>query len=177
MKRKVGIGYDVHKLEGRRKFMLGGIEIKSSPIGAVGHSDADCLIHAVIDAMLGAANLRDIGFQYPDTSKEFKDIDSKELLKDAYKKVCAKGYKIENIDSIICLQTPKLKDFIPQMQQCLAQILHINTEDITVKATTTEHLGFTGRSEGIAAYSVCLLKKKLNICNLLSRFWYNCKAL
>ena len=160
MKLKVGIGYDVHQLTENRKFFLGGTEIPDSPLGALGHSDADCLIHAVIDALLGAANLRDIGFQYPDNKEEYKDIDSKKLLKDTFDKITAKGYSIENIDSIICLQKPKISKFIPQMQQILADILNLDCEDITIKATTPEHLGFTGRSEGISAYSVCLLKKE-----------------
>lgn len=159
MKLRIGIGYDVHKLTEQRKLMLGGVEIKNSPLGALGHSDADCLIHSIIDALLGAANLRDIGFQYPDTDIKYKDIDSKELLKDTLNKIEAQGYQIENIDSIICLQIPKLKDYIEEMKSCLSSILKIDKQDISIKATTTEHLGFTGRGEGIAAYSVCLIKK------------------
>ncbi len=159
MKFRVGIGYDVHKLTEQRKLILGGIEIKNSPLGALGHSDADCLIHSIIDALLGAASMRDIGYQYPDTDMKYKDIDSKLLLSDTLKKIQSKGYQIENIDSIICLQTPKLKDYIESMRECLSQVLKINKQDISIKATTTEHLGFTGSSEGIAAYSVCLIKK------------------
>ncbi len=160
MKLKVGFGYDVHRLVPERKFFLGGIEIKDAPFGALGHSDADCLIHAIIDSLLGAANLRDIGFQYPDSKEEYKDIDSKELLKDTFDKITAKGYVIENIDTTICLQKPKIGNFISQMQKTLAEILNLDEEDITIKATTTEKLGFTGRSEGVSAYSVCLLKKE-----------------
>ncbi len=159
MKIKVGIGYDVHRLEEGKKLYLGGIEIINSSIGAVGHSDADCLIHSIIDALLGASNLRDIGFQYPDTDNKYKGIDSKELLKDTFSKITDKGYTIENIDSIICLQQPKISQFIPQMQQTIANILHLDTEDLTIKATTTEKLGFVGTKDGIATYSVCLLKK------------------
>ncbi|MCH3924460.1 MAG: 2-C-methyl-D-erythritol 2,4-cyclodiphosphate synthase [Bacteroidales bacterium] len=159
MKIKVGIGYDVHKLEQGRKFFLGGIEIENSPIGAVGHSDADTLIHAIIDSILGAANMRDIGFQYPDNDDKYKGIDSKLLLKDTIEKVCNKGFKINNIDSIVCLQSPKISYLVPKMQETLANILNIDKEDITIKATTTEHLGFTGRKEGVACYSVCLLEK------------------
>lgn len=159
MKLKVGIGYDVHKLQEGIEFWLGGIKIDSS-FGAVGHSDADVLIHAVIDSLLGASNLRDIGFQYPDSKLEFKSIDSKILLKDTVSKIKAKGYKIENIDSIICLQSPKIEKYISLMQEILAQVLDIEIEDITIKATTTEQLGFVGREEGVAAHSVCLLSKE-----------------
>jgi 2-C-methyl-D-erythritol 2,4-cyclodiphosphate synthase len=160
MKIKVGIGYDVHKLEEGKKFFLGGIEITSSPFGAVGHSDADTLIHAIIDSMLGASNLRDIGFNYPDSDDRYKGIDSKLLLKDTLQKITSKGYHINNIDSIICLQSPKISPFIPKMQERLAAILNIDIDDITIKATTEEHLGFTGRKEGVACYSVCLLSKE-----------------
>ena len=160
MKLKVGFGYDVHQLTQGRKLIIGGVEIKDSPFGALGHSDADCLIHVIIDSLLGAANLRDIGFQYPDNKTEYKDIDSKILLKDTFDKITAKGYQIENIDCEICLQKPKVSNFIPLMQTTLAKILNLDTEDISIKATTTEKLGFTGRSEGISAYSVCLLKKE-----------------
>jgi 2-C-methyl-D-erythritol 2,4-cyclodiphosphate synthase len=159
MKIKVGIGYDVHQLEKNKKFFLGGIEIPSSPFGAVGHSDADTLIHAIIDALLGAANLRDIGFNYPDNDERYHGIDSKLLLKDTFEKIKEKGYHINNIDSIICLQKPKISEYIPKMQECLASILNLDKEDITIKATTTEHLGFVGTSEGIACHAVCLIEK------------------
>ena len=158
MKYKVGIGYDVHRLGEGDGLVLGGIVVPSG-LCSVGHSDADCLIHAIIDAMLGAANLRDIGFQYPDSNPDYKGIDSKRLLADAFKKITNKGYKIENIDSTICLQTPKVGKYIGQMQQCLAEILNLDTEDLTIKATTTEKLGFVGNSSGIAAYAVCLLSR------------------
>lgn len=156
---RIGFGYDVHKLQEGKKLMLGGVEIENSPLGVVGHSDADVLIHAIIDALLGAANLRDIGFQYPDSDDRYKGIDSKLLLKDTFNKITAKGYKIENIDSTISLQAPKISNYIPKMKEVLAQILGIEEEDISVKATTTEHLGFEGRKEGVSAYSVCLLSK------------------
>ena len=158
MKLRVGIGYDVHQLKENIPFWLGGIEI-DSPLGALGYSDADVLIHAIIDSLLGASNLRDIGYQYPDSKQEFKGIDSKLLLKDTISKIKEKGYKIENIDTIICLQSPKIGKYIPQMQITLANVLGIEPEDITIKATTTENLGFVGRQEGVAAHSVCLLSK------------------
>ncbi len=158
MKLRVGIGYDVHKLEENLPLWLGGIKIES-PLGALGHSDADVLIHAIIDSLLGASNLRDIGYQYPDSKQEYKGIDSKLLLKDTLSKIEAKGYKIENIDTIICLQSPKIGKYIPLMQETLANVLEIEIEDITIKATTTENLGFVGKEEGIAAHSVCLLSK------------------
>lgn len=158
MKLKVGIGYDVHKLQEGLPFCIGGIVIESN-FGTLGHSDGDVLIHAIIDSLLGASNLRDIGFQYPDTNKEYKGIDSKILLKDTVSKIKEKGYKIENIDTVICLQSPKIGKYIPLMQETLAKILEIETEDITIKATTTEKLGFVGREEGIASHSVCLISK------------------
>lgn len=158
MKLRVGIGYDVHQLKENIPFWLGGIEI-DSPLGALGHSDADVLIHAIIDSLLGASNLRDIGYQYPDSKQEYKGIDSKLLLKDTILKIKEKGYKIENIDTIICLQCPKIGKYIPQMQEILANTLEIDPEDITIKATTTENLGFVGKKEGVAAHAVCLLSK------------------
>lgn len=159
MKFKVGIGYDVHRLEEGEHLVLGGIDVPS-PLSSVGHSDADCLIHAIIDALFGAANLRDIGFQYPDSKAEYKGIDSKRLLKDSFEKVRNKGYSIENIDSTVCLQSPKIGKYIEEMKQTLSAILDLDTEDISIKATTTEKLGFVGKSEGIAAYAVCLLSKE-----------------
>lgn len=159
MKYRVGIGYDVHQLKQDSPFYLGGIRIES-PFGAIGHSDADVLIHAIIDSLLGAASLRDIGYLYPDTNKEFKGIDSKILLKDTIEKVREKGFRIENIDTIICLQSPKISSYIPQMQETLSKVLDIDLEDINIKATTTEHLGFVGKKEGVAAHSVCLLSKE-----------------
>lgn len=159
MKLRVGIGYDVHQLKGGYDLFLGGIKIESS-LGAVGHSDADVLIHAIIDALLGASNQRDIGYQYPDSNDKFKGIDSKLLLKDCFEKVKAKGFKIENIDSTISLQSPKIGKYIPSMQETLAEILELDSDDVTIKATTTENLGFVGRNEGISAQAVVLLSKK-----------------
>lgn len=158
MKIKVGFGYDVHRLEEGYKFWLGGIEIKHTK-GSVGHSDGDTLIHAICDAMLGAANLRDIGNHFPDNDPSLKGIDSKILLKQTHDLIKSKGYCINNIDSTICLQRPKIKDFITEMQKILSGVLGIPEDDISIKATTTEKLGFTGREEGVAAYAVVLLQK------------------
>ena len=158
MKLRVGIGYDVHKLEEGLPFCIGGIEIESH-VGTLGHSDGDVLIHAIIDSLLGASNLRDIGFQYPDNKKEYKGIDSKVLLKDTLSKIKEKGYRIENIDTVICLQNHKIGKYIPLMQETLAKVLEINVDDITIKATTTEKLGFVGREEGVASHCVCLISK------------------
>lgn len=158
MRIKVGFGFDVHRLEEGYKFWLGGIEIKHTK-GSVGHSDGDTLIHAICDAMLGAANLRDIGNQFPDNDPALKGIDSKILLRKTLELVKSKGFYIGNIDSTISLQTPKIKEYIPEMQRTLAKVLEIDEDDIAIKATTTEKLGFTGREEGVAAYAVVLLQK------------------
>ena len=155
---RIGFGYDVHELKVGIPLYLGGIKIPSEK-GAVGHSDADVLIHAICDALLGAANLRDIGFHFPDTSSEFKNIDSKRLLKKVIELLKLKGFSLGNIDSTICLQKPKISAFIPEMQKTLSQTIGIPEEDISVKATTTEKLGFVGREEGISAYAVCLIEK------------------
>jgi len=159
MKIKVGFGYDVHRLEEGYEFWLGGIKITHSK-GSVGHSDGDTLIHAICDAMLGAANLRDIGNHFPDNDPTLKGIDSKILLKKTNDLIRSKGYTIGNIDSTICLQQPKIKPFIDEMQNTLSKVLEISTEDISIKATTTEKLGFAGREEGVAAYAVVLLQKE-----------------
>ncbi len=158
MKIKTGFGFDVHQLKEDNAFWLGGIKI-SHYKGAVGHSDADVLIHAICDALLGAANMRDIGFHFSDKSTEFKGIDSKILLKKTVQLILNKGYSISNIDSTICLQKPKISDYIPIMQQTLAEVIGIENDDISIKATTTEHLGFEGREEGISAYAVVLIQK------------------
>ena len=155
---KIGIGYDVHQLAEGYEFWLGGIKIEN-PKGAVGHSDADVLIHAICDALLGAANLRDIGYHFSDTSVEFKGIDSKILLKRVIKLLKDKGFTIGNIDSIIILQRPKIQQFIEEMKTTLATVMEIDTENISIKATTTVKLGFTGREEGIAAQAVVLIEK------------------
>ncbi|MDP4210737.1 MAG: 2-C-methyl-D-erythritol 2,4-cyclodiphosphate synthase [Bacteroidota bacterium] len=159
MKFRVGFGFDVHPLVEDLPFTLGGINVPHSK-GALGHSDADTLIHAICDALLGAANLGDIGLHFPDTSAEFKGIDSKILLKKTVQLIYEKGYSISNIDTTICLQRPKIKPFIPDMTAILAKTMVIPEEDISIKATTTEKLGFVGREEGISAYAVALITKE-----------------
>jgi 2-C-methyl-D-erythritol 2,4-cyclodiphosphate synthase len=158
MKMRVGFGYDVHKLVSGRELWLGGIRIDYSK-GLLGHSDADVLIHAICDALLGAANLRDIGYQFPDTADSTLNIDSKILLRKTMDLVEKKGYHLVNIDATVCAEQPKLNPHIPDMKICLAKVLHVDEDDISLKATTTEHLGFTGRQEGISAYAVALLEK------------------
>lgn len=156
---RTGFGFDVHQLREGHDFWLGGIKIPHTS-GAFGHSDADVLIHVICDALLGAANLRDIGFHFPDTSGEFKGIDSKILLKKTIDLLAEKGWKIGNIDSTICLQRPKINPFIPEMKTVLAKVMGIDEEDISIKATTTEKLGYVGREEGVSAYCVVLIEKK-----------------
>lgn len=155
---RIGLGYDVHALVPNRELWLGGIKIPHT-MGLLGHSDADVLIHAICDAMLGAANLKDIGYHFPDTSSDFKNIDSKILLKECGRLITEKGYKISNIDSTICAQRPKLKDYIDPMRECMASVLNLDVDCVSVKATTTEKLGFVGKEEGIAAHAVVLLIK------------------
>jgi 2-C-methyl-D-erythritol 2,4-cyclodiphosphate synthase len=159
MKIRVGFGYDVHRLAGNRDLWLGGIKIEHSR-GLLGHSDADVLIHAVCDALLGAANLRDIGFHFPDNAGEYKDIDSKILLKRTLEVISEKGYKVGNIDATICAERPKMNPHIPRMQEVMAEILQISVDDISIKATTSEKMGFVGREEGFAAYAVALIEKE-----------------
>lgn len=156
---RVGFGYDVHALCKGRKLWLGGIHIEHSE-GLLGHSDADVLIHALCDALLGAANMRDIGYHFPDTAGEFKDVDSKILLTKTVGLIATKGYTVGNIDATVCAERPKLKARIPEMQQVLADVMHIDADDVSIKATTTEKLGFTGREEGIAAYATVLIEKE-----------------
>jgi 2-C-methyl-D-erythritol 2,4-cyclodiphosphate synthase len=156
MKFRIGFGFDVHQLTEDRDFFLGGIKIPHSK-GALGHSDADALIHAVCDALLGAANLGDIGRHFPDTSSEFKNIDSKILLKRVTDMLSSRGFSIGNIDVTVCLQKPKIMSYIPEMKNTLAKVMSISEEDISIKATTTEKMGFVGREEGIAVYSSCLI--------------------
>lgn len=160
MKIRVGFGYDVHQLKEDYDFWLGGIKIEHEK-GAVGHSDADVLIHVICDAILGAANLRDIGFHFPDTSADYKGIDSKKLLKRVVEIAAEKGYSVGNIDSTICLQRPKINPYITKMKEVLAEVMNINPEEISIKATTTEKLGFVGREEGVSAYAVVLLEKAI----------------
>ena len=155
---RIGFGYDVHRLVGGRELWLGGIRLEHS-VGLLGHSDADVLIHAICDALLGAANMRDIGFHFPDTAAETDGIDSKILLRRTVELIATKGYRVGNIDATVCAERPKLNPHIPAMQQCLADVIGITTDDISIKATTTERLGFTGREEGISAYAVCLIAK------------------
>ena len=161
MKIRVGFGYDVHRLADNRDLWLGGIKIEHSQ-GLLGHSDADVLIHAICDAILGAANLRDIGFHFPDTAGEYKDIDSKILLEKTLEVITEKGYNIGNIDATICAERPKINPHIPQMQKVMAEILEISVDDISIKATTSEKMGFVGREEGFAAYAVALIEKSDN---------------
>lgn len=158
MKIRVGFGFDVHKFVEDRDLWIGGIKIEYEK-GLSGHSDADVLIHAICDALLGAANMRDIGYHFPDTSNAYKNIDSKILLKSVVDLIKTKGYSIGNIDSTICAERPKLNPHIPAMQAVLAGIMDIETEDISIKATTTEKLGFTGREEGISAYATVLIER------------------
>ena len=158
MKIKVGFGFDVHQLKNGLDFWLGGIKVPHTK-GGLGHSDADVLIHAICDALLGSANLGDIGIHFPDSSEEFRGIDSKVLLKEVVKMISEKGYSINNIDSTICLQKPKIGSYIPEMQKVLASCMNIEIEDISIKATTTEKLSFVGREEGVSAYATVLIQK------------------
>lgn len=155
---RIGQGYDVHRLAEGETLWLGGILIPHDK-GTIAHSDGDVLIHAICDALLGAARLRDIGTNFPDNSAEFKNIDSKILLKRSYDLVKTKGYEVVNIDATISAQQPKLKPYIPEMETTLAAVLEIDPEQVSVKATTTEKLGFEGREEGISALAVVLIKK------------------
>lgn len=155
---RTGFGFDVHQLRDGHPFVLGGVPIQHHK-GAFGHSDADVLLHVICDALLGAANLRDIGFQFPDTDQAFKGIDSKILLEQTYKKVQEKGYQLLNLDCTVCLERPKINPRIPEMKQVIARILLCEEDAISIKATTTEKLGFVGREEGVSAYCVCLIGK------------------
>ena len=158
MKIRVGFGYDVHKLVEGRDLWMGGIKIEHS-LGLLGHSDADVLIHAICDALLGAANMRDIGYHFPDTSADTLDIDSKILLRKTVALIATKGYTVGNIDATICAERPKMNPHIPAMKTCLAEVMGCDEDDISIKATTTEKLGFTGREEGISAYATVLIGK------------------
>ncbi|MCD8166279.1 MAG: 2-C-methyl-D-erythritol 2,4-cyclodiphosphate synthase [Bacteroides sp.] len=156
MKIRVGFGFDVHAFQTGRELWLGGIRIDHEK-GLAGHSDADVLIHAICDALLGAANMRDIGYHFPDNAGQYKNIDSKILLARTVELLKEKGYSIGNIDATVCVERPKLKDHIPAICETLARVMGIDTEDVSVKATTTEKLGFTGREEGISAYATVLI--------------------
>lgn len=155
---RVGMGYDVHQLVAGRDLWMGGIKLEHT-MGLLGHSDADVLIHAICDAILGAANMRDIGYHFPDTSAETEGMDSKIILKKTIELIATKGYHLVNIDATICAEKPKMNPHIPAMQQCMAQVIGCDTDQISIKATTTEKLGFTGRQEGISAYAVALIEQ------------------
>lgn len=157
MKIRVGFGYDVHRLVEGRELWLGGIRL-DHPLGLLGHSDADVLIHAICDALLGAACMRDIGYHFPDNSAEFSGIDSKVLLERTVALIGEKGYHVGNVDATVCAERPKLKAHIPLMQETLAKVMGVDADDVSIKATTTERLGFTGREEGISAYAVVLIE-------------------
>lgn len=155
---RVGFGFDVHKLVEGRDLWLGGIKIPHS-LGLLGHSDADVLIHAICDALLGAANMRDIGYHFPDTSADTLDIDSKILLKKTIDLIATKGYRLGNIDATVCAERPKINPHVEKMKECLATVMNADVDDISIKATTTEKLGFTGREEGISAYATVMIYK------------------
>ena len=155
---RVGMGYDVHQLVEGRDLWMGGIKIEHSK-GLLGHSDADVLLHAICDALLGAANMRDIGYHFPDTSAETDGMDSKIILRKTIELIATKGYRVGNIDATICAERPKMNPHIPAMKACMAQVIGCDEDDISIKATTTEKLGFTGREEGISAYAVVLIEK------------------
>ena len=159
MKIRVGFGFDVHQLVPDRELWLGGIQFEHE-LGLLGHSDADVLIHAICDALLGAANMRDIGYHFPDNAGEFKNIDSKILLAKTVDLIATKGYRVGNVDATVCAERPKLKARIPEMQEVLAKLMQVDVDDVSIKATTTEKLGFTGREEGISAYATVLIEKE-----------------
>ena len=158
MKIRVGFGFDVHQLVEGRELWLGGVKLQHKK-GLLGHSDADVLIHAICDALLGAANMCDIGYHFPDNASEYKNIDSKLLLKKVVELIAIKGYRVGNIDATVCAERPKLNPHIPVMQQVLAEVMGVGVDDVSIKATTTEKLGFTGREEGISAYATVLIEK------------------
>ena len=155
---RTGLGFDVHRLVEGRDLWLGGIKIDHS-MGLLGHSDADVLIHAICDALLGAANMRDIGYHFPDTAAETLNVDSKILLRKTMALIATKGYRLGNVDATICAERPKINPHVPAMNACLAQVMDTDEENISIKATTTERLGFTGREEGISAYATVLIYK------------------
>ena len=155
---RVGMGYDVHKLVEGRPLYLGGIKIDHA-LGLLGHSDADVLLHAVCDALLGAANMRDIGYHFPDTAAETLDMDSKVILHKTIELIATKGYRVGNIDATVCAERPKINPHIPAMKACMAEIIGCDEDAISIKATTSERMGFVGREEGMAVYAVCLIEK------------------
>lgn len=159
MKVRVGLGFDVHQLQGGRDFYLGGVKLPATK-GAVGHSDADVVIHAICDALLGAANLRDIGYHYSNKDPRWSGMDSKFFLKDVTRMLTERGWKIENVDCTVCLEEPKVNPHIEAMKKVLAPLMNIAEEDISIKATTNEKLGYVGREEGVNAMAVALIKKE-----------------
>ncbi|MFD1769726.1 2-C-methyl-D-erythritol 2,4-cyclodiphosphate synthase [Sphingobacterium suaedae] len=159
MKIKVGFGFDVHQMKDGHPFIVGGVKL-DHPAGAFGHSDADVLVHAICDAILGAANLEDIGYHFPNTDARWKGVSSLLLLEECIRLIGQKGFKLGNIDSMLCLEAPKIKPYIPEMKIHLAHATGLSIEDISVKATTNETLGFIGRKEGVVAYAVCLLERE-----------------
>ncbi len=158
MKIRVGFGFDVHQLVDNHPFILGGVKLEH-PSGAYGHSDADVLVHAICDAILGAANLRDIGFHFSNTDERWKGVDSLILLKECVRLIGEKGWKLGNIDAMVCLEAPKINPHIPEMKKRIAAAIELDEEDISIKATTNEKMGFIGREEGLVAYAVCLIEK------------------
>ena len=152
------MGFDVHRLVPDRELWLGGIRIPHT-MGLLGHSDSDVLIHAICDALLGAANMRDIGYHFPDTSAETLNVDSKILLAKTIDLIASRGYRVGNVDATVCAERPKINPHVPAMKACLAHVMGIDEDDVSIKATTTERLGFTGREEGISAYAVVLIEK------------------
>ena len=158
MKIRTGFGFDVHRLVEGRDLWLGGIKIEHS-MGLLGHSDADVLIHAICDALLGAANMRDIGYHFPDTSADTLNIDSKVLLRKTVELIAGKGYVVGNIDATVCAERPKINPHVPAIKACLAEVIGTDEDNISIKATTTEKLGFTGREEGISAYATVLIER------------------
>lgn len=161
MKIRTGFGFDVHRLVEGRDLWLGGIKIEHS-MGLLGHSDADVLIHAICDALFGAANMRDIGYHFPDTSADTLNIDSKVLLRKTVEIIAGKGYVVGNIDATVCAERPKINPHVPAIKACLAEVIGTDEDNISIKATTTEKLGFTGREEGISAYAVVLIESRGN---------------
>ena len=158
MNYRIGFGYDVHHLVEGRELWLGGIRIDHS-VGLLGHSDADVLIHAICDALLGAANMRDIGFHFPDTANETLNMDSKVILEKTVELIATKGYRVGNVDATVCAEQPKLNPNIPAMQQCMAKLMGVDPDAVSIKATTSERMGFVGRQEGMAAYATALIEK------------------
>ncbi|UIR56243.1 2-C-methyl-D-erythritol 2,4-cyclodiphosphate synthase [Sphingobacterium sp. SRCM116780] len=158
MKIKVGFGFDVHQIKEGHPFIVGGVELDHHA-GAFGHSDADVLVHAICDAILGAANLEDIGYHFPNTDPQWKGISSLVLLKHCIQLIRDKGYRLGNVDAMLCLEAPKIKPYIGQMKEKLAEATGLDIDDISIKATTNETMGFVGREEGVVAYAVCLIEK------------------